>query len=247
MSTQSWRQPWDGRVCAGSRVVPLLAAPAAMRRGRGTEALIGETRLCPQQQKTGRGGGAPEMLPQAHIHGAQGALTTMQRWLQDRQRGPGVAPREVLCAWQAARKRPRRFQELLGPEFAAIPMPEGGGSLPREGPLMEAVGALRRMAKDQRAREDRGRMQAWRAWLEEAWSSDQGTVYHSLGGEGFAPPVVFRAREDGSPTADVAEMGALVRQAWAPINQKCGQEPEPYPKESLRAYGRHIRCVPMQL
>ena len=49
---------------------------------------------------------------------------------------------------------------------------------------------------------------------------DQGAVYRWLGGEGFAPPVVFLTREDGTPTSKVAEMNALVRRAWAPINLK---------------------------
>ena len=54
-------------------------------------------------------------------------------------------------------------------------------------------------------------------------------------------------REDGTPTADVAEMDALVRRAWSPINQKYGQEQEPCLEEFLRVYGRHIWHVPMLL
>ena len=56
-------------------------------------------------------------------------------------------------------------------------------------------------------------MRAWRDWLDEAWSADQGAVYRWLGGEGFTPPVVFLTREDGTPTSDVAEMDAMVRRS----------------------------------
>ena len=54
-------------------------------------------------------------------------------------------------------------------------------------------------------------MRAWCMWLDEAWSSDQGAVYRWLGGDGFAPLVVFLTCVDGSATANGAEMDALVR------------------------------------
>ena len=119
--------------------------------------------------------------------------------------------------------------------------------LPGEESLQRAIEALKGMAKAQRAREDRERVRAWREWLDEARSSDQGAVYWWLGGEGFTPPVVFLTQEDGTPTSDVAKMDALVCRAWAPINQKYQHAPEPCPEAFLRAYGRHIPRVPMHL
>ena len=222
---------------------PLPVAPATLSKGRGTGTLVRETRLCPRQQKQG---GAPETLPLARVHAAQGALRTVLRWLRRPDPRPGAAPRGLPCAWEAARSRLRRVREM-GPAFAALPPLEEHVSLPGEGPLQGAMEALKGMAKAQRAREDRERVRAWREWLDKAWSADQGAVYRWLGGEGFTPPVVFLTREDGTPTSDVAEMDALVRRDWAPINQKYEHAPEPCPEAFLRAYGRHIRRVPMHL
>ena len=129
---------------------PLPVAPATLCRGRGTRALVRETPLCPRQQKHG---GAPETLPLARIHAAQGALRTVLRWLHRPDPRPGAAPREVLCAWGAARKRLRKVREM-GPAFAALPPLEAHEPLPGEESLHRATEALRGMAKVQRARED---------------------------------------------------------------------------------------------
>ena len=39
--------------------------------------------------------------------------------------------------------------------------------------------------------------------------------------------MVFLTREDGSPTADVREMDQLLQSAWAPVNRKYAERPEP--------------------
>ena len=74
---------------------------------------------------------------------------------------------------------------------------------------------------------------------------EPGGFYRWLGNDDFAPTVVFLSRVDRSATAEVREMDALVREAWAPINQKYAAVPEPCLEAFLRAYGRHIRGVPM--
>ena len=170
-----------------SPAAPLPVAPATLSRGRGTGTLVRETRLCPRQQKHG---GAPETLPLARIHAAQGAMRTVLRWLRRPDPRPGAAPREVLCARGAARNRLRKVREM-GPAVAALPPLEAHEPLPGEESLQRAMEALKGMAKAQRAREDRERVRAWRKWLDDAWSSDQGAIYRWLGGEGFTPPGGF--------------------------------------------------------
>ena len=66
---------------------PLPVALDSMRRGRGTAALVREDRLCPRQQ---RSNGAPETCPLARLHGVQGAIRPVLRWLRDPHRAPGV-------------------------------------------------------------------------------------------------------------------------------------------------------------
>ena len=163
---------------------PLPVAPATKRRERGTGALVRDTSLCPREQKHG---GAPETLPLTRIHAAQGALRIVLRWLRRPDPRPGAAPREVPCAWGAARNRLRKVREM-GPAFAALPRLEAHEPLPGEEAFRRAMEALRGMAGAQRAREDGEIVRAWREWLDHAWSSEQGAVYRWLGGEGFAPP-----------------------------------------------------------
>ena len=99
--------------------------------------------------------------------------------------------------------------------------------------------------RTERQRGDKDRLQAWRDWLDEAWSSKQGAVYKWLKGESFAAPVTFLVGPDGTPTANLREMDSLLQDAWRPINRKYAEAAEPDPAEFLRRYGRHVRCVPM--
>ena len=93
--------------------------------------------------------------------------------------------------------------------------------------------------------EDKDRVREWRAWLEEAWSSDQGGVYRWLKDESYAPPITFLSRPDGTATANLVEMDGLLQDAWRPINRKYDTDPEPDPAAFLRRYGNHVRRVPM--
>ena len=105
--------------------------------------------------------------------------------------------------------------------------------------------ALQGRIRTERQQGDKDRLQAWRDWLDEAWSSKQGAVYKWLKGESFAPPVTFLVRPDGTPTANLREMDSLLQDAWRPINRKYAEAAEPDPAEFLRRYGRYVRCVPM--
>ena len=104
---------------------------------------------------------------------------------------------------------------------------------------------LRRLAAAQVQREDRQRIQAWRSWLQVELGTRPGAVYRWLKEEGFSPPVVFIARPDGSPTAEVQEMDDLIRAAWGPINRKYAEGLEPCPEAFMAQYGHLLHRVPM--
>ena len=114
-------------------------------------------------------------------------------------------------AWAALR---RHFDKVraLGPVYAGL---EPGGTHDRLAPL-ELVRHLRTMlAGKVRATlraEDKGRL---RAWLEEAWTSDQAAVYRWLKDESYAPPVTFLSRPDGTAMADLAKWMASCRMPGA--------------------------------
>ena len=93
--------------------------------------------------------------------------------------------------------------------------------------------------------EDKDRISEWRAWLEEAWSTNQGAVYRWLKDESYAPPVTFLSGPHGTTTANLAEMDGLLQDAWRPINCKYATDPEPDLAAFLRRYGTHMRRVPM--
>ena len=86
---------------------PLPVAPATLSRGRGTGTLVRATCLCLRQQKQG---GAPETLPLACVHAAQGALRTVLRWLRRPPGGlsdPGGRDPHLRCGGNGCPGAPR--------------------------------------------------------------------------------------------------------------------------------------------
>ena len=94
-------------------------------------------------------------------------------------------------------------------------------------------------------RGDEDRLQAWREWLNEAWSSNQDTVYRGLKGDTYAPPVTFLVRTDGTATTNLWEMDSLLQAArrQRPINRKYAEAAEPDPADFLHRYGYRVTCV----
>ena len=229
---------------------PLPVAPMALPRGRGTAALIREVRQCPKQM---RAGGGPKTSVLARIHAAQGAARSLRRQAHppqrpaDRVRGRGES---TSHSWCALRRRVQRLHELQMPELARFPLTpqavaNAGAPVPSAAALDECIEQLKRLAATQVQREDRERVQAWRSWLQAEWGTKPGAVYRWLKEEGFSPPVVFIARPDGTPTANVQEMDELVRAAWGPINRKYAEGPEPCPDAFVAKYGHLLYRVPM--
>ena len=134
------------------------------------------------------------------------------------------------------------------PELARFPLtPQAvantGAPVPSAAVLDECIVQLKRLAAAQVQREDRERVQV-QAWLQAEWGTKPGAVYW-LKEEGFLPPVVFIARLDGTPTANVREMDELVRAAWGPINRKYVEGPKPCPEAFLAKYGHLLHRVPI--
>ena len=219
----------------------LPAAPRNYKRGRGTVRLLKRVRLCPRQRRTT---GDPVACPEARLQAVQGSLRTVLGWLERPDPRPGAAPRLVMEAWYALQRRLQRVH-ALGDEYAALQVPDPPDRLPLAAELRGLRTALQGRIRTERQRGDKDRLQAWRDWLDEAWSSKQGAVYKWLKGESFVPPVTFLVRPDGTPTANLREMDSLLQDAWRPINCKYAEAAEPDPAEFLRRYGRHVRCVPM--
>ena len=117
-------------------------------------------------------------------------------------------------------------------------MPEGSpDKLAPLGPLRRLRIALTIKVGTVQQAEDRERLRAWRSWLEEAWSTDQGAVYRWLKDESYAPPVTFLSRLDGTRTANLGEMDGLLQDALRLVNRKYADSPEPEPVALLRVVG----------
>ena len=160
----------------------------------------------------------------------------------ERARGRGESTSQ---SWCALRRRVQRLHDLQMPELARFPLTlqavaNVGAPLPSAAVLDECIVHLKRLAAAQVQREDRERVQAWQA----EWGTKPGAVYRWLKEEAFSPPVVFIARPDGTPRANVREMDELVRAAWGPINRKYAEGPESCPEAFLAKYG-HLHRVPM--
>ena len=69
----------------------------------------------------------------------------------------------------------------------------------------------------------------------EAWSTNHSAVYCWMGSDDFAPLVVFLTSVDGSATAEVWVIHALVSGGWPPINKKYTATPESCLEVFLRA------------
>ena len=89
----------------------LPLAPPHLPRGRGTDQLLREVRLCPKQRRDT--GGGPNLPGGAHPGGSRASL----RWLERPAQGAGALPRAVLQAWAALRRRLDRLR-ALGLEYA---------------------------------------------------------------------------------------------------------------------------------
>ena len=229
---------------------PLLVAPMALQRGRGTAALIREVRQCPEEL---RAGGGPKTSVLARIHAAQGAVRSLRQQVHppqrqaNRVRGRGES---TSHSWCVLRRRVQRLHELQMPELARFPLTpqavaNAGAPVPSAATLDKCIVQLKGLAATQVQREDRERVKAWRAWLQAEWGTKPGAVYRWLKEEGFSPPVVVIVRPDGTPTANVREMDELVRAAWGPINRKYAEGPEPCPETFVAKYGHVLHRVPM--
>ena len=113
----------------------LSLAPSHLPRGRGTDQLLREVRLCPKQR---RDTGGPLTCPLARMQAAQGPLRNVLRWLERPTRGAGAASSGVRQARTALQCRLDRLR-ALGPEYTIL---ELGGTHDRLAPL-ESLRRLR--------------------------------------------------------------------------------------------------------
>ena len=148
-------------------------APPHLPRGRGTDQLLREVRICPKQR---RDTGGSLTCPVARIQAAQGPLRKVLRWLERPAQGAGALPQTVQQAWAALRHRLDRFR-TLGPEYADFEPGDAPGRLASLASLRRLSTALAGKVRAALRAEDKDRVREWRAWLEESWSSDQGAVY----------------------------------------------------------------------
>ena len=145
------------------------AAPSTAQRGRGTDALVRQVRMCPRQQPVT---GLPETAPLARLHAAVGALRPVLNWRRTAPARPHVPPRAVEQAWRGARRRIQAVRALRLPGSDALPdLPRlGEVPIPAAEHLEATIRDLQRLVRDQARREDAARTSAWKPWLVEEMS-----------------------------------------------------------------------------
>ena len=82
--------------------------------------------------------------------------------------------------------------------------------------------------------------------MDKAWKDERREVYRWVKGKEDLP-LVMLARDDGTLTANVGEMDALVRMAWGPTMRKYGEVEQPDDEQFMKAYGRHVKYAPMEV
>ena len=164
-------------------------------------------------------------VPLRECGAASRALSAVLLWSRNRDRaqaGPGPMPLDVVSALRAVCKRVRRIQDLL-PDEKLLTTGWGEDKVPVTEELLAVQAQLRQLAAKQVALEDKCRVQAWRESMDEAWKDKRREVYRWVKGK-EDPSLVMLAREDGTLTANLGEMDALVKEAWGANNaQVCGQ------------------------
>ena len=70
------------------------------------------------------------------------------------------------------------------------------------------------------------RIQAWRSWMEEEWSSQRKRVFNVCSGDKVPPARRFLC-PDGSFTAKFEDIDELMRNAWMQVFRKFASVPEP--------------------
>ena len=184
--------------------------------------------------------------PMTQVLAAISAATTGLRPLLTHLRtdSPGVPPLEAVRQWRASLKHQRRAL-TLDPAISWPPLPDLELLPP---PLLEVEGMHRRLKDYVTARllqDDTDRIKAFRTRQQEAWygGTDRGIVYKYVKEDTWSS-VVFVARPDGSPTADIKEMDELLHAAWDPILRRYAPGSswtEPEADAFMAKYGRLVR------
>ena len=158
--------------------------------------------------------GGPATAPLRDCGAANQDLRTVLAWSRNRDRAPGrlaPMPLDVADARTSVRKRPHRLQQLL-PDEKVVMIDQSGDRIPLTNELTAVQSQLQQLTAQQVASEDRGRVQAWRDSMDKACKDERREVYKWVKGK-EDPPLVMLARKDGTLTAKVGQMDALVRQA----------------------------------
>ena len=159
----------DVTPCSLPAAAELLLAPSHLPRGRGTDQLLKEVRLCPKQRRHTKG---PLSCPVARIQAAHGPLRDILRCVERPARGAGALPHKVRQAWAALQRRLGKLR-APGPEYATLYLNGSHNVLAPLASLRRFRTTVARKVQATLRAEDNDRLREWRAWLEEARSSQQ--------------------------------------------------------------------------
>ena len=114
---------------------------------------------------------------------------------------------------------------------------------PADPPRLPALNSLTQQVRDAsyllQAQVRRDRIQQWRLWMQDGWQAEPGKVYRWVAG-GRAAPTAMLQRDVGGVTANVAEMDAILQEAWGPIFRMYASRPEPAWEPFLARYEHAI-------
>ena len=193
-----------------------VTKPEMNERGRGTTHTTTVAKVCPNKKLPS---GAPKTRMIKLMNAIRGSLKPVLRYVHQREASeeirPGKWPTEVQRCWEAARNGILRLQK-------EGPVPEGVARLPAD--TLSTSKELTRMMEAREASvrsraqaEEKAPVQAWKQWIDDAWTEPPGTVYRWIRGAGDAALQMVK-KSDGTYKANIAEMDSVIRAAWQPTN-----------------------------
>ncbi|KAJ9441846.1 Ribonuclease HI [Diplonema papillatum] len=208
-----------------------LALPSRAYKGRGNQ-VVSDSRLATKfQHSSTRGASTKQTRARDEL---LGHLRTLVQAARERLRSdiPYPLTRREEKAREAARKRVGRGH-----------IPEAVANIVMSGDLSELQAlqsALTSLEGSQRAAFSalrRHRKAQWTHKMQEAWAHGRGLVFNFIADK-YASPLTFLRRDDGTLTANAAEIDEILRgeKAWGGIFQRYTTREEPCWGRFLRMY-----------
>ena len=157
-------------------------------------------------------------------------------------RGLGQHPQETQLLWQSICK----LAKLVVPEARWPLLP----SIPDVATGEVVLADLRKKLATHSSAIREQRVENWRRWLQQQWREGgrhRGKVFREVSGRGLVLSSVLARRQDGTTTANINEIHAMLKATWDPVFRRYADTPEPSWGTFSDRFSKHFHHHPMNL